>query len=166
MERGAPLPKDNPSELRIQQYTLASKHRMKMGMHVRAFGLSLMLWVQPLAARAQEPQSARTELWLSLSATMVLGGIAGSFALRSAALDDRMRLLAPGDPESFRLQEDALQARRWLWGFGAGAGLMAVTSLLVWLYQPTAEAPAPDAQPAVNPVLSAHELGVQYRSRF
>jgi hypothetical protein len=123
---------------------------------------AVLLAVSPGAARAQE----RTELWLSLSATLVLGGIAGSFALKSAALDDRIGLLLPGEPEIHELEEDALAARRWAWGFGAGASLMAVTSLLVLLYQPALAETAPKTAPVLNPVLSANQLGLQYRGRF
>jgi hypothetical protein len=138
-------------------------------------GRWIVLWVtllaiNPLAAQAQErPRIERTELWLSLSATLVLGGIAGSFALKSAALEDRIGLLLRGEAETYELQEDALNARRWAWGFGAGASLMAVTSLLVLLYQPAltdkADKP-PRTAPVVNPVLSANQLGLQYRGRF
>lgn len=113
-----------------------------------------------------EPQAARHELWFSLSATLLLGGIAGSFALKAAALDDRIELVRPGTREPFDLQEDALSARRWAWGFGAGASLMAVTSLLVWLYQPAITDRAPDTAPVVNPVLSANGLGIDCRGRF
>jgi hypothetical protein len=132
-------------------------------------GLALVL-IGPLTARAEErrlqPQLERTELWLSVSATLILGGIAGSFALKSAALNDRIGLLLPGEPEVHELEEDALEARRWAWGFGAGASLMAVTSLLVLLYQPALADDAPKTAPVLNPVLSANQLGLQYRGRF
>jgi hypothetical protein len=128
-------------------------------------GLSLV--ALPAGARAQaRPETARTELWLSVSATMILGGIAGSYALRSAALDDRIALLLPGEPEISRLEQDALKARRFAWGFGAGASLMAVTTLLVLLYLPGLDDKTPDATPVVNPVLSANQIGVDCRGRF
>jgi hypothetical protein len=133
-------------------------------------GLALVLSLDPVSARAQEHSSqsqvARTELWLSLSATLLLGGIAGSFALKSAALEDRMALLLPGGREIFDLQEDALGARRLATGFGAAASLMALTSLLLLLYQPAGEDKAPDTTPVINPVLSANQLGVSCSGRF
>lgn len=126
--------------------------------------LVLALALSPVAAGAQErrpePRAARNELWLSLSATVLLGGIAGSFALKAAALEDRIELVAPGTRELFQLEEDALNARRWAWGFGTGASLMAVTSLLVLLYQPA------HTDTAVGPVLSANGLGIDCRGRF
>lgn len=129
--------------------------------------IGLLLFFQPVAARAEErPQTPRTELWLSVSATLILGGIAGSYALRAAAVDDRIGLLLPGEPEIFRLQEDALAARKLAWGFGAGASLMAVTTLLVLLYQPALADKTPGTAPVVNPVLSANQIGVDCRGRF
>jgi hypothetical protein len=124
--------------------------------------------LQPIAVRADElrPQLARTELWLSVSATLILGGLSGSYALRAAGIDDRIAILAPAEPEIHRLEEDALQARRLAWGFGAGASLMALTTLFVLLYQPALDDKAPDSAPTVNPVLSAHEVGLHYHSRF
>ena len=103
-----------------------------------------------------------------MSATLILGGIAGSYALRSAALDDRIARLLTGEPERYRLEEDALAASRFAWGFGAGASLMAVTTLLVLLYQPALEDKdkTPDTRPVVNPVLSANQIGVDCRGRF
>jgi len=138
-----------------------------IGVIVRVIALVLLLFVSGTARAQERPQVARTELWLSLSATLILGGITGSYALRAAAVDDRMAFLLAGEPEIFRLQEDALQARRLAWGFGAGASLMALTSLLVLLYQPALDADkARDSAPVVNPVLSANQIGLDCRGRF
>jgi hypothetical protein len=135
-------------------------------MNLVRLGLIALL-LQPLTAHAEErPQVERTELWLSLSATLILGGVAGSYALKAAALEDRIALLLPGEPEIFDRQEDALQARRWSWGFGAGASLMALTTLLVLLHQPASGDKQRDDAPVVNPVLSTKELGVEYRATF
>ena len=138
-------------------------------MMARVF-LTVLLLLAPLSARADErglqPQATRTELWLSVSATLILGGIAGSYALRAAAVDDRVAQLLLANPQIPRLQEDALEARRFAWGFGAGASLMALTSLLVLLYQPTLSDDAPDTTPVVNPVLSVNQIGVDCRGRF
>jgi hypothetical protein len=136
---------------------------------VNALGLVL----NPPAVRADEPsvrssqpQVARHELWLSASATLLLGGITGSFVLKAAALHDRIDLLPLNPRERFTLQEDAVSARRWAWGFGAGASLMALTSLLVLLYQPSLPDGPPAAMPVVSPVLAAGQLGVTCHGRF
>lgn len=133
---------------------------------MRVFAVVLLLMATGTARAEERTQTARTELWLSVSATLVLGGIAGSYALRSAALDDRIERLLTGEPERYRLEQDALEASRFAWGFGAGASLMAVTTLLVLLYQPALDEKAPDARPIVNPVLSANQIGVDCRGRF
>lgn len=169
-------PRAGAKELRIPEYTDRRARwglRMKttaisrMARRLLAGGFGLVLFLQPLAARAEErPQNARTELWLSVSATLILGGIAGSYALRSAALDDRIALLLTGEPERYRLEEDALAARRFAWGFGAGASLMAVTTLLVLLYQPALDDKSHETTPVVNPVLSANQIGLDCRGRF
>jgi hypothetical protein len=138
---------------------------------VLVIGLTRLL--EPLAARADEPsprssqpQVVRHELWLSASATLLLGGIAGSFALKAAALHDRIDLLPLATRERYALQEDAVSARRLAWGFGAGASLMALTSLLVLLYQPNLPDAPPVATPIVSPVLAAGQLGVNCHGQF
>jgi hypothetical protein len=136
-----------------------------------AWVLALALALGPMTrtARAQEPlqspqpQAARYELWLSLSATLLLAGTAGSFALKQAALYDRIALLGPNIVESPRLQEDAVSAERLAWGFGAAASLMAVTSILLLIDQPAAPN---DATPTVAPVFSNNQLGVRYQQTF
>lgn len=137
-----------------------------LGMMTRVFTVILLLLATGTVRAEERPQTARTELWLSVSATLILGGIAGSYALRAAAVDDRIARLLPGEPETYRLQEDALEARRFFWGFGAGASLMAVTSLLVLLYQPALADETPDTTPVVNPVLSVSQIGLDCRGRF
>lgn len=115
-------------------------------------------------ARADEPtQLARHELWLSWSATLLLGGIAGSFALKAAALDERVEALPRNVSERPEVQLDAVNAWRWTYGFASAASLMAVTSVLVWIYQPA----LPD-QPStvITPVVSVQQLGLNYSSRF
>lgn len=129
--------------------------------------VSALLTLMPATALADAPevrptQVARHELWLSLSATFLLGGIAGSFALKAAALDDRVALLPRALAERPELQEDAVSARRLAWGFGSAASLVALTSVLIWIYQPA----LPDQPATISPVVSAGQLGVNYHARF
>jgi hypothetical protein len=129
--------------------------------------LTLSLSTVSTTARADDvehrpTQLARHELWLSWSATLLLGSIAGSFALKAAALDDRVEALPRNVRERPEAQDDALDAWRWAWGFGSAASLMAVTSVFVWIYQPA----LPEQPATVTPVVGAHELGLKYHARF
>lgn len=129
--------------------------------------LTLSLSTVIATARADDvehrpTQLARHELWLSWSATLLLGSIAGSFALKAAALDERVEALPRNVQERPEAQDDALNAWRWAWGFGSAASLMAVTSVFVWIYQPALPAPAPK----ITPVLSVNQVGLNYHGRF
>ena len=134
--------------------------------------LKLVVWTLSLStvvatARAEEPerrhlQLARHELWLSWSATLLLGGIAGSFALKAAALDERVEALPRNVRERPEVEEDAVNAWRWTYGFASAASLMAVTSVLVWIYQPA----LPDHPSAVTPVVGVNQVGLNYHGRF
>jgi hypothetical protein len=114
--------------------------------------ISLLIAASP--ASADDVQQARRELWLSLSATLLVGGIAGSFALKVAALNDRYANLPLISRERPQLQDDILATERLAWGFGTAASLLAVTTVFVWVYQP------------VTPVVGVGELGVRYRGQF
>jgi hypothetical protein len=142
--------------------------RREVLLGVSSCALAALLAIQPGAALAEDQvvskaQLARHELWLSWSATLVLGSIAGSFALKVAALNDRIDLLPRNTIERPDLQDDAVSARRLAWGFGSAASLLALTSVLIWVYQPE----LPD-QPsaALTPVVSAEQLGVRCHGRF
>ncbi|HET8934842.1 MAG TPA: hypothetical protein VFN67_15435 [Polyangiales bacterium] len=131
--------------------------------------LALMLSLSTVVttARAEDAerpptQFSRHELWLSWSATLLLAGIAGSFALKAAALDERVEALPRNVRERPEAQEDAVNAWRWTYGFGSAASLMAVTSVLVWIYQPA----LPDQPSAVTPVVGVNQVGLNYHGRF
>jgi len=51
-------------------------------------------------------------------------------------LHDRADILPLGSPERPALDRDAADARRYAFGFGAVASLLAVTSALLLLFQP------------------------------
>jgi hypothetical protein len=102
---------------------------------------------------------ARRELWLSLSATLLTAGITGSYALKVAALRDRMDLLVAGANERPQLAQDAVNARRLAWGFGTAASLFAITTVMVIAFQP-------GRQTEVAPVLGVSEMGVRYSGKF
>jgi hypothetical protein len=153
---------DPKRQLRIQENTRSIGAGMRNLFNPLC--MATVLSVHPAAALAQErASSARHELWLSWSATLLLGSIAGSFALKAAALDDRVDLLPRNTRERPDAQEDSVSAHRLAWGFGSAASLMAVTSVLIWVYQPSLPA---EPGPALTPVLSASQLGVTYHGRF
>lgn len=102
---------------------------------------------------------ARHELWLSLSATLLTAGITGSYALKVAALSDRMDRLVLASTERPQLAQDVVNARRLAWGFGTAASLFAVTTVMVLVFQP-------GRQTEVAPVLGVGGMGVRYSGKF
>lgn len=120
---------------------------------------------------------ARYELWLAVSATLLSAGLAGTYALKVAALHDRADTLPINSPERPALERDAADARRYAYGLGAVASLLTLTSALLLIYQPSSDAapaiskPGP-AEPSrrvgaqVTPTIGARHVGILCAGRF
>lgn len=124
--------------------------------------LTRVVHAEEPAAASRQSLLSRHELWLSLSATLLTAGITGSYALKVAALNDRIAALPADSLEPPQLAQDALRARRLVWGFGTAASLFAITTLLVVVFQPGVV----DSAPQLGPTLGLGELGVSYHRRF
>lgn len=133
-------------------------------------GLLLDSWASPAAhAQASEPsarQAARHELWLSLSASLITASVAGGFALKVAALHDRAAGLPSNSPELPAVKQQATDAERYAYGFGVGAALLTLTSLVLLLYQPGPTDASYVDTARLTPVVGPRHLGLVCRTQF
>lgn len=123
---------------------------------------SLLLLVasgRPSLVRADDARANpwRDTLWVTGSGALLGATLAGVFALQGSALRERAQTLWSNDPELSSLSRDAHQADALAIGFGVGAGLLTLASVLLLvggsdaLAAPSGRAEASALTPIVGP---------------
>jgi hypothetical protein len=129
--------------------------------------LSLVIGLWPAhAVRADEvsPDSSKTyrdALWVTGSGALLGASLAGMFALKSEALNDRAASLLPGTAEVPGLERDARTAAHLALGFGVGALLFGAASVVLLVEGPSLFA-APSGKSALTPTLGPGSAGVRW----